>query len=72
MSYWGGIVITSLYIVLPNLIQLITGSLLTITWNTITRYYILHTSLGLSILLLVLLHILLLHTIVTTTTLSTC
>lgn len=60
MSYWGGTVITSLIIILPNLLQLLTGSLQTITWNTITRYYILHTSVGLSLLLLLILHILLL------------
>jgi quinol-cytochrome oxidoreductase complex cytochrome b subunit len=70
MSYWGGTVITSLYIILPNLIQLLTGTLSIITWNTITRYYIIHTSLGLSILLIILLHIILLHTLITTCSLT--
>ena len=66
MSYCGGIVITSLYIILHNLIQLLLGTLSIIEWNTITRYYILHTSLGLTILLFLLLHIILLHTLITT------
>ena len=68
MSYWGGIVITSLLIILPNLIQWLSGSL-SLSSHTILRYYIQHYLLGPTLFLL-LLHTILLHTTSTTTSLT--